>query len=333
MSLKPNKRRQFINLFSIIFGCTSIAFLFFNFSILTVSSSCCNTPSKTKQEDKDTLTNLFRYTHAQLMGLQPTDTSYFGTIRKVISSTLSEANQDSIDASIYFRPVNGEHIVAFHSEKTFDYYSNGVLPVMMATLRADDADSTILQKKVVYRGIDIEDNSGKMALKNGTSTTLNNLLNVMVQTQSKDAAEAIANEVGIEKCKDALKSIEGENADNLFGATSINAGDFSKYLWVLYNNLYLTKKNSELACRLISASNKTTTTDFKGTQTLQWLQQSKNLMTHQETVVLTEIVYVEGVQYMCTVVAQGNNGEKLHHGLEKIESKIFETLSGSGKHS
>ena len=170
--------------------------------------------------------------------------------RKIAAGTLAEG-------SVYFRDLNNGMWFGINESLRYHPASMLKVPILIACLKAAEADPALLGKKVVYRD-ELDYTVGQMiapseVLAPGKSYTLWDLASRMILYSDNNAAILLFKSLGKEALNAVIQDLDIE-ADADDDEHMLTTHAYSGFMRVLYNASYLSQGSSEKALELLSRS-------------------------------------------------------------------------------
>ncbi len=305
------------------------------------------TSFQTNQENKTASLQCSEYNIARLTGykhIRPLvsaetacESRKYATLKQHIESAVKEYKKQRVltSASVYIRDFKQGEWTLIGEGEQFAPGSLIKVPILMAYLRMAELNPALLNKKMrlaspitnlpsqVFKGKSIEI---------GKEYSVKELLHYMIVESDNSATVLLTSVMDFEVFKKMFLDLglpEPKPVDNDF---KITAKEYSMFIKALYNASYLTFQDSEYAVTLLSQS------EFKegivknlpsSLQVAHKFGEAGNLNEHQ----LHEsgIVYLDGHNYMITVMTKGKELKPLSDVLGGLSRLVYDEMRSLGK--
>lgn len=253
-------------------------------------------------------------------------------VRKYIGE--QEAGNNVSHVSVYFRDLNNGPWMGINERENYSPASLLKVPVLIAVLKEAENNRELLKRKVVFSGQEDKSMSQNILdgdlIKPGSSYTIEELLQRMIEFSDNEAKNLLVEQIGIEKYEKTLTDlgvvIPGERAMSDF----MPVRDYSTFFRILYNATYLNNAMSEKALEILSK-----TRFDKGLLagvppgTLISHKFGERAYSDADTKQLHDcgIVYAGEKPYLLCVMTRGRDFTKMQTVIASISSTVYKHVS------
>ena len=238
-------------------------------------------------------------------------------------------------ASVYFRDLNNGPWFGINESSKFFPASLLKLPLAMSFYWKAENDPSILKRSIEYKPSpgtqsEVQPYSPKRNVQEGKKYTIEELIEIMLDESSNEAAVALADVAG----KDQITSVYQDLGlpAPAFGADySITTHDYASFFRILYNASYLDRVNSEKILDILTRSS------FKdglvagdpSSLTIAHKFGSRQVDSSGATIQLHDcgIVYAPGKPYVLCVMTQGHDFAKLAAFIKDTSALVYSSVS------
>lgn len=180
-------------------------------------------------------------------------------LKKEIEKTISELTQSNptLEASVYYRDLNRGRWIGVNEEKEYTPASLLKVVIMITLFKEVENRKTDLSEEVLFTQayadlLDKEPLDRGTELEVGKSYTVDDLISRMIVKSDNGAAYALLARIASKNLNQVYRDLELRNPEEVNGAFTINAREYSYFLRILYNSTYLGREMSERALSLLN---------------------------------------------------------------------------------
>lgn len=254
-------------------------------------------------------------------------------LQKEVEKLVHERKQarQATEIAVYFRDLNNGPWFGVNEDKTFSPASLLKVPLAMSFFKRADHDPSIMTTRIEYAGHsgDVEAHQPfvpKHALKAGAVYSVPELLELMLQESSNEAALVLVEIAGEEQIRTVYEDF-GQNPPQKGAEHFIDVHTYGSFFRILYNATYLDREASEQLIAMLARSTFTegiaagvpkdiVVAHKFGTREIEGQAGSKQL--HD-----CGIVYAKNSPYILCVMTQGDDYSKLSAVIKDISALVY----------
>jgi beta-lactamase class A len=293
-------------------------------------------------------TNTYKYIDPllALKNPKPETPQEFKSLEADITSFIEKekVKGNATAVSVYFRAVGHQGGITLNPEERYNPASLLKVPIMMAYYRLAEQNPKILADKLVYSGLDSEDNAQyfkpRVELTPNRAYTVEELIERMIRYSDNSAVKLLVSHLNSTNQAYAFNSLADDLGvpDTQFTDDFITIEAYMLFFRVLYNSTYLTRDMSEKAMEVL------TQTDFDGGIVAGLGDKSipvahkfgeYTLLDDTKAAVKRELhdcgfIYLPGHTYNLCIMTKGKDFGALQNIIQGISSRVYATILKQG---
>jgi len=171
-----------------------------------------------------------------------------------VNNALKTGISDHI--SVYFRLLNNGPWIGINEKYYFTPASLLKAPILIAILKKAEADTTLLNKKILYDKVlentyspNIADNEN---IKTGNTYTVDKLLEYMIIHSDNNAKAILLNLIGDDYLLNVMTDLGVNLRNRDLSIDFLSVKEYSSFFRIMYNASYLNRDMSEKALKILS---------------------------------------------------------------------------------
>lgn len=258
-------------------------------------------------------------------------------LQEKVSSMLEEWKSAGkiTDGAVYFRDLNNGPWFGVNEDKKFTPASLLKIPLAVSYYWRAEDEPEILQSTILYQKTadNFEANQPygpTHALENNTTYTIEELITLMLQESSNEAALALSQIAGVEQIQKVYRDF-GQAEPSLGADFIIDVRTYASFFRTLFNATYLDRRDSEKILGLLAQStfregivagvpadvavaHKFGTREFNG--------QAATRQLHD-----CGIVYAGEIPYLLCIMTQGRDFSVLAEFIKEVSAVVYKNVS------
>ena len=178
------------------------------------------------------------------------------TLQKYVDNTIEDYDVTKVShISIYYKDLNSGAWIGVNEDEDFSPASLLKLPIMIASYKIAESDSTFLQQEIVYEEKYIASDQNitpTLQLEDGKTYTIEQLIERLIKYSDNKAVEPILSEIPNEQLADIYTDLGIEVPEQNDITYELKVKDYASFFRILYNASYLNKDMSTKALKLLS---------------------------------------------------------------------------------
>lgn len=256
-------------------------------------------------------------------------------IKQRISGIIAryKTTEGVLSASVYLREYGNNDWTSINDDEKYKPGSLLKVAVLITILKMNEENPGFLNKEILYnKSFAIDKNVAytNKSITIGQKYTVKELLNYMIQFSDNNATALLEANMKISVFKDLFTDLGLETPNEYATEYLMTANQYSYFMRAIYNAAYLSISQSEYAAEFLIKS------EFKdgilkglpeGTPVAHKFGESGDLSEKQ--LHESAIVYLDGTNYLLTVMTKGKDNQKLSKLIAEISQAVYLEMHNS----
>jgi beta-lactamase class A len=276
----------------------------------------------------------YTFTHPLLSSEPECESNRFIHLKASILNFIERQQDDNqiSAASVYIKDISSNEWVNINSRISYHPGSLFKLVTLITYLRMAETDKGLLKREISYQqtGAIPHQTFNSKTITPGNKYTIEQLLHYMIAYSDNNATLLLNQNMNITIFENIFTDLGLQKPNVHDRSYVISARDYSRFLMILYNAVYLSVSNSEYAISLLCECDfkdgiaKELPDDIKIAHKFGQAKESDLIELHESA-----IVYLKDKPYLLTVMTKGTDVSKLAGTISSISKMVYERMSAN----